>query len=30
MFLQLAAQSLGGFAKKATGVGARLELGLFF
>jgi hypothetical protein len=30
MFLQLAAQSLGGFARKATGVGARLELGLFF
>ena len=30
MFLQIAAQSLGGFLKSATGAGARLELGLFF
>ena len=30
MFLQLAAESLGGFLRRATGVGARFELGLFF
>jgi hypothetical protein len=30
MFLQVGAQSLGGFLRKATGVGGRLELGLFF
>ncbi|MBI4502205.1 MAG: hypothetical protein HY700_13720 [Gemmatimonadetes bacterium] len=30
MFLQIAGQSLGGFLRKATGVGVRLELGLFF
>jgi hypothetical protein len=30
MFLQVGAQSLGGFLRKATGVGGRFELGLFF
>ena len=30
MFLQLAAESLGGFVKRATGAGFRLEWGLFF
>ncbi len=30
MFLQLGAQSLGGLFRKATGVGARFELGFFF
>ena len=30
MFFQASGQSLGGFLKKATGVGGRLELGLFF
>ena len=30
MFFQLAAQSLGGFMRNATGVGARVEWGLFF
>jgi hypothetical protein len=30
MFFQANAQSLGGFLRKATGAGGRLELGLFF
>ena len=30
MYLQVAAQSLGGLFRKATGAGARFELGLFF
>jgi len=30
MFFQASALSLGGFLKRATGVGGRLELGLFF
>jgi hypothetical protein len=30
MFFQASAQSLGGFLRKATGAGGRLELGLFF
>ena len=30
MFLQIGAQSLGGFLKNAKGAGLRLELGLFF